>query len=446
MLPGDQRRAARGGPRHAAPRRSLLGRVPAGKAIALAAMPTAVFLGLGLTPRPAIAEDDPANRWRPGPCAEQSDEPKGEESGDGAAAGDGEEPPGAGESAEPGDGPSPSPSATADGSASKRPGSGTGSGGGSDGGGSDGGSGGGSGAGGAEGGGKAEPSPSPSESHPWYDPLGLGDKLGDLLDPDEPEAGPEPGSEGSGGSEDSDSGAGTAGSGSDGGTGSGSGSGPGAAPDDERDGTEKAIRDAADEAGATVEELDDKVRETAEDPADEKQDTGDDAAADAGGKEPFPCPTADPEALADAEPEPGLPLLPDDPWRLESTKLTLKGLKYHGIVEVKTYSGAVKKVLKYTADDGVDIRDLHQTVVGPGRHTSHVRADKGSTSTIRNGTVTMYTEELKGSLFGLIPLTFSPESPPPLDLPFAFFTDVQVIQAGQFGGTLTVPGLENTIE
>jgi hypothetical protein len=414
--------------------------VPAGKAIALAAMPTAVFLGLGLTPRPAIAEDDPADRWRPGPCAEQSDEPKDEESGDGADAGDGEAAPGAGQSAEPGDAPSPSPSATAGGSAEGQPdddgadgsGSGSGSGGayGEDG----------SDAGGAGDSGEAEPSPSPSESRPWYDPLGLGDKLGGLIDPDEPEAEPEPEPEPSDGSGDSDSGSGAAGSDGD--------SGSGAASDDEQRETEKAIRDAADEAGATVEELDDKVRDTAEDPADETPDAGaaGDDAAGADGKKPFPCPTADPEALANAELEPGLPLLPDDPWKLESTKLTLKGLKYHGIVEVKTYSGAVKKVLKYTAADGVDIRDLHQTVVGPGRKTSHVRADEGSTSTIRDGTVTMYTEELKGNLFGLIPMTFSPESPPPLDLPFAFFTDVQVVQAGQFGGTLTVPGLQNTIE
>ncbi|AUH40402.1 hypothetical protein [Streptomyces sp. CMB-StM0423] len=442
MRPDDHARAVRRGPRHAAPRRSLLGRVPAGRAIALAAMPTAVFLGLGLTPRPAIAEDDPAERWRPGPCAEQSEEPKDEEpadAGDAPEAGNREEAPGAGESAKPGGGPSPSPSATDDGPAAERPGGG-GDGSGS---GSGGASGGGPDGGGAGESGKAEPSPSPSESRPWYDPLGLGDTLDGLLGPDDSAAETGPGDEPSGGSDGADAGAGSAGSGpgSDGGKESGSG----AASDEERREKEKAVRDAADEAGATVEELDDKVRDTAEDPADEKPDAGDDA-ADADGKEPFPCPTPDPGALANAALEPGLPLLPDDPWRLESTKLTLKGLKYHGIVEVKTYSGKVKKVLKYTADDGVDIRDMHQTVVGPGRNTSHVRAAEGSTSTIRDGRVTMYTEELKGSLFGLIPMTFSPESPPPLDLPFAFFTDVQVVQAGQFGGTLTVPGLKNTIE
>ncbi|MGW3402271.1 hypothetical protein ACWDPI_11850, partial [Streptomyces zhihengii] len=132
-------------------------------------------------------------------------------------------------------------------------------------------------------------------------------------------------------------------------------------------------------------------------------------------------------------------------WILETSMLTLTGLDYHGIVEVKTGSGKVKKVLKFTAD-GVDIKDLHQITEGPNGTKGHVEARSGSTSTIRGGTVTMYTEELKGNLFGIIPITFSPESPPPLNVPFAMFTNAKVRQAGQFGGTLTVPGLHNYIE
>ena len=82
---------------------------------------------------------------------------------------------------------------------------------------------------------------------------------------------------------------------------------------------------------------------------------------------------------------------------------------------------------------------------GPDGKTSHVQAAEGSTSTIEDGQVTMYTEELKGNLFGLIPITFSPDSPPPLNVPEAYFTDVTVRQAAQFGGTLTIPGLQMSI-
>ncbi|RST11265.1 hypothetical protein, partial [Streptomyces sp. WAC05374] len=202
------------------------------------------------------------------------------------------------------------------------------------------------------------------------------------------------------------------------------------------DDTKEAIKDAADKAGAEVEELPEDVKGL-----DPKKDED----IPEGAKPRFPCPTADPEALAAAELEPGIPLLPDEPWKLESTKLTLRGLDYHGIVEVKTYGGKVKKVLKFTASE-VDIKDLHQLTAHSEGHTGHVTSRPGSESTIRGGTVTMYTESLKGNLFGIIPIEFSPDSPPPLNVPYAFFTDVKVTQAGQFGGTLTVPGLKNFIE
>jgi hypothetical protein len=55
----------------------------------------------------------------------------------------------------------------------------------------------------------------------------------------------------------------------------------------------------------------------------------------------------------------------------------------------------------------------------------------------------MYTESISGNLFGLIPITFDPKHPPPLNIPLIYFTKVKVQQAGQFGGDLTVPGLHS---
>ncbi|MFF4246582.1 hypothetical protein ACFYY2_19245 [Streptomyces sp. NPDC001822] len=398
----------RRGPRHAAPRKSLLTKLhmPAGKkAFALAAMPTAVFVGMGLTPRLAMADDSTDIPFAPGPCVTRSDEPaesqepeakptpsatpsddagKDDEAGkDDGAGGDG----GKDETAEP------KPSASASGTPSA-----------------------------AEGEDDATATPAPTESKNPLDPLGVGDALKDLLDgPDKETAEPSPGATTE--------------------TPEPSESTTPAKPaekvtdaaKDTVDKTTDAIREAADKAGKDVEELDEDVKGL--DPV-KDEDIPD------GAKERFPCPTADPEALAAADLEQGIPLLPDDPWTLETSKLTLTGLDYHGIVEVKTYGGKVKKVLKFTADT-IDIRDLHQLTKGPAGTTGHVKAEEGSTSTIRNGTVTMYTEKLKGNLFGIIPITFSPESPPPLNVPFAFFTDAEVTQAGQFGGSLKVPGLQN---
>ncbi|MEV6954333.1 hypothetical protein [Streptomyces sp. NPDC051183] len=422
VAPGAESRERRG-PRHAAPRKSLLTKIqiPVGKTMALAAMPTAVFVGMGMAPKLAMA-DDKEIPFAPGPCVTRSDEPA--------------------ESASPTPSPSKSPSKTP--SASKSP--------------------------------TATPSPGvtpsagkPAEKEPEkepekpaeqpaakqaapaapvapsasksvnpLDPLGVGDKIKGFFDelgkpltgakaadnptpatPSQPAATPTP------------------------------------------DPSADAIREAARKAGVEVSELSEEVKGTVATPKDETGKTAKDeadeeaddeaedtkpspgASKDADGKEPFPCPTYDAKALADAEMEQGIPLLPDEPWYLDSSLLTLYGLDYAGIVEVKTAGGKTKKVLKFTADS-LDIKDLYQTVGKEGK-VAHLKSRPGSTSKIRGGTVTMYTESLKGNLFGLIPIEFTPNSPPPLNVPFAFFTNVKVVQAGQFGGTLTVPGLKNYI-
>ncbi|MFE9569478.1 hypothetical protein ACFYMW_13405 [Streptomyces sp. NPDC006692] len=425
---GDPR--GRSGPRHAAPRKSLLTKwhMPAGKAMALAAMPTAVLVGMTLTPKLAMADDKSNIPFAPGPCVTRSDSPSASPSPSSSASGKASPSPSA---ASPDDKaskpkePTPTASGSAAGSVDKllkptqpssAPSTGTG----------------------------ADTAPAPAEAatptpakttNP-LDPLGLGDALKGLFGihdtpspapsastatpkPSASTATPKPAT-------DASKPAPTA------------SKKPAAALDKTVDTTTSAIKKAADQAGQKVSELPDSAKGL-----DPKKDT----AIPDGAKQPFPCPTADPKALAAAKQDSGVPTLPSQPWILKSSMLTLSGLNYAGIVEVKA-GDTTKKVLKFTASS-VDIKDLHQLVYGPevggSPTTTHVQARSGSTSTIRNGTVTMYTEELKGNLFGLIPITFSPATPPPLNVPYAFFTNVTVRQAGQFGGTLTVPGLHNYV-
>ncbi|MFD6112727.1 hypothetical protein ACFWG0_21810 [Streptomyces yangpuensis] len=405
VAPGAESRERRG-PRHAAPRKSLLNKIqiPVGKTMALAAMPTAVLVGMGMAPKLAVA-DDKEIPFAPGPCVTRSDEPAETESKSPSPTPSKTASPSASPSASPAPSTAAKPKASASPSPSTSPSANAPA-------------------------PATTPAPDPAKSTNPLDPLGVGDKLKDLVDGlgrplGEPKATPTPTPSTT--------------------------EKPAPAPDPAAD----AIRDAAEKAGATVEELPDEVKDTVDKPKDETpKDTGDEdkgedkddkdkdgAKKDPDGKEPFPCPTYDAEALANADLEQGIPLLPDEPWYLDSSLLTLYGLDYHGIVEVKTGSGKIKKVLKFTADS-LDIKDLYQTV-GKGGNVAHLKSRPGSTSKIRGGTVTMYTESLKGNLFGLIPIEFTPNSPPPLNVPFAFFTDVKVVQAAQFGGTLTVPGLKN---
>ncbi|MGW3011492.1 hypothetical protein ACWC9R_22045 [Streptomyces sp. NPDC001219] len=405
-MPGDELHeesaaaGARNGPRHAAPRKPLLTRfhVPAGKAIAIAAMPSAVLMGMGLTPQMAIAKPaPPKSPFKDGPCVTAPDkvEQKDGASKDGAKDSK--------DDTKPSQKPSPSPSAGKDTEPTPEP----------------------------SGSSKTDepadsPSPSPSESEDKKDDGGLlggiGDALGGLLggdDEDEEEAAASP----------SPSASGTA--------------SPSPSPSASKD-----AGSAADKATKPVTDTVDGLKDgskTAKDTVHGAVGAADNAlpgggvdGKDADGKKAFPCVV---ENKQKGEDEQTPVTLPDDPWHLESSALTLRGLNYEGVVNVKTQNGHTKQALKFTADS-VDIGDLHQTVDDRASGKKyHVQASQGSTSTIRGGKVTMYTERLQGNLFGLIPIVFDPEHPPPLNVPFAYFTKVKIDQAGQFGGNLHVPGL-----
>lgn len=430
---------AHAGPRHAAPRKRLLTKLqmPAGKAVALAAMPTAVLMGMGFTPHLAQA-DEPKTPFKPGPCVTRADSPTGGTAKDSvkSTAKPSDEP---GKKAGSGsDGPSgtvtTAPTAPAGGPVHKdtkstapkagstsapNPGASTAP------------------------TTRATTAPSPSATKDPWDPLGLGGLLNGLLGggtspAPTPTPAPTPGTTtppapapttappSSGGS-----------GGTSGGTGSGSGGTTGTAPGS--GGSTSSGTTAKHTAGGAHGTVKKAVKGLTDAAGTTAGTTPTPVATD--GSQSYPCPTYDAKAVADASTETGIPLLPDQPWTLKSSMLTLHGLNYDGIVQVRTWSGQVKDVLKFTAT-GVDIKDLWQTVDAPGGGHTWVKARAGSTSTIRNGTVTMYTESLSGNLLGIIPITFTPKAPPPLTLPELFFTDVTVVQAGQFGGDLHVPGMQ----
>ncbi|MER5382616.1 hypothetical protein ABT040_20445 [Streptomyces sp. NPDC002688] len=413
----------RTGPRHAAPRKPLFTRfqMPAGKAIAIAAMPTAVLMGMGLTPTLAQAEDHSTSRSLTADeyqaCVEAV---TGSE--DGKDASDTASPSASASASESSDEATPTPSAS---SGSTEPGKDSSSDSGSD--------------------DKAEPAPSASSSSAStsdkaaesaatptpsasessknpLDPLGVGDAIKDILTPDETASSTPTPSASASASEDA------------------------AASDGES--ASDTVKDTTDKAVDTVEKTVKDTTDAASKAASDTTETVKDAADDAVTATPSPSASATTDAsdcpvATDDEGGVDNPVtLPDDPWYLNASSLLLKGADYQGIVKVRTANGSVKKVLKYVISDGTDIGDLHQTVDDKqAGKTYHVQAAKGSTSTIRDGKTIMYTESISGNLLGLIPITFDPENPPPLNIPLIYFTKVKVVQAGQFGGTLTVPGL-----
>lgn len=413
---------ARTGPRHAAPKKPLFTRfhMPAGKAIALAAMPTAVLMGMGFTPTLANAEDQPTSRSltadeykdcvaaledgasasaSPSASASDSDSkddeaeatPSATATSDSDSGDDSSSDSGSDDEAEP----TPSASASSSSESSNE----------------------------AQSGATATPSPSASESSGNVLEE-IGDAIEDIFTGDEsasPSASASPTPSATASESASDD----------------------SADDDASDAAKDTTDKVTDTVGDTVKDTTDTASEAAEDTTEAVE-----KAAEAATASPSPSSTTDVDdcpVATDAEGgvDNAVPL-PADPWYLNASSLLLKGADYKGIVKVRTADGTVKEVLKYVISDGTDIGDLHQTVKDEqSGKTYHVQAAAGSTSTIRDGDTVMYTESISGNLLGLIPITFSPENPPPLNIPLIYFTKVTVVQAGQFGGTLHVPGLHS---
>ncbi|EST29015.1 hypothetical protein N566_22600 [Streptomycetaceae bacterium MP113-05] len=419
-------RRERTGPRHAAPKKPFLTRlhVPAGKAVAIAAMPSAVLLSMGVTPQFAYAKPLPKNPFGDGPCISQQDRADEEAQEEAKATEKAEEERKRAEAERKAAEEKARQEEEQESDEENTSGSGSGSHESSDGGttGAGDGSSGGSGS-------SPAPEPSPSEEDGSGGLLGgVGDALGDLLGGGDRNRQSEP--------EPSDS------------------------PEASAKESSAPVGDTVDELGEGVEDTVGEVEDGLNDTTDKlplpdgpgqqspSVEAGEDEATDASdlpegedGDKAFPCVE---EKKVDGKAGATPAVLPNQPWTLKASSLTIRGQDYEGVFNVRTANGETKQVLKFTADT-VDIGDLHQIVQGPDGVQYHVRAAAGSTSTIRDSQVTLYTERLEGNLFGLIPITFDPAHPPPLNLPDVFFTDVTVTQAGQFGGTLTIPGLHSTI-
>ncbi|MER6274051.1 hypothetical protein [Streptomyces sp900105755] len=428
----------RTGPRHAAPRKPLFTRfhMPAGKAIASVAMPTAVLMGFGFTSSLAIADtnstssasskslaDDYKNCVSAldsaSPSASASDKATDSASpsataSDGAKDSTSSSDKSSSSDSGSGDAATPTPSASKSSSSSSSSSGSSGS------------------SGSSDSGSTATPSPSASASSSDGGLLGsIGDAIGSIL---------------SGGS--------TTGSSSSDSTASATPSPSASASSDSSSSpSSSSSKDSgSDTVSKTVKKVTDTVKDTTDTATKAAGEVTKDVTKAAGdaASSASPSPSASSSTSADdckaaTDDVSGVDnkvAVADDPWYLSASSLTLKSADYQGIVEVKTASGKTKKVLKYVISGGTDIGDLHQTVKDTtiGK-TYHVQAASGSKSTITGGATTMYTESISGNLFGLIPITFDVNNPPPLNIPLIYFTNVKVTQAAQFGGTLHVPGM-----
>ncbi|GIE30789.1 hypothetical protein Ait01nite_038340 [Actinoplanes italicus] len=132
----------------------------------------------------------------------------------------------------------------------------------------------------------------------------------------------------------------------------------------------------------------------------------------------------------------GIPRAGAKPGVVKAASVTMYNSSYDGVAEVPTGNGPIKS-LKFTMDKVVN-KPFTLTIDEPGDATTVIESGE----LILDGNVEFYSPTFKGKLFGLIPVTFTPESPPPLTLPVLWFTDVTLDLAYVRSDVLTAKPLD----
>lgn len=130
----------------------------------------------------------------------------------------------------------------------------------------------------------------------------------------------------------------------------------------------------------------------------------------------------------------GLPRAALKPGLMKVGSLTMYNSTYEGVTELPTRDGTIR-ALSFAMDKAVNkpfsLRVDDTTLIK-------------SNELITDGNVEFYTPKMTGKLFGLIPVTFTPEQPPPLTLPVLWFTDVTIDLAYVQCDVLTADPLDIT--
>ncbi len=151
------------------------------------------------------------------------------------------------------------------------------------------------------------------------------------------------------------------------------------------------------------------------------------------GADVIPClgPRVVKEATAD-----GIPPVAVRPGLLETASLTMYDSTYEGVAPLTTTRGSMQ-ALEFRMNRAVN-KPFSLTIPERGGRTTLIESDE---LTIE-GNVRFYTPRFEGKLFGLIPVVFTPDQPPPLTLPVLWFTDVTIDLAFVRSDVLTADPLD----
>jgi Family of unknown function (DUF6114) len=149
---------------------------------------------------------------------------------------------------------------------------------------------------------------------------------------------------------------------------------------------------------------------------------------------PGPGPTKKPGKVKKQAAAPSGLVVAAVPSNITANRATLTGLSYDGVASVPTASGT-QQMLKFTMS-GLTLSGADDLTVTEGGHTLSIKASSLSFT----GNVTLLCTKIHGDLLG-VPLTFTPQTPPPLVLPVMVFTKVTTYQPVTTADSLQIGGL-----
>jgi hypothetical protein len=151
----------------------------------------------------------------------------------------------------------------------------------------------------------------------------------------------------------------------------------------------------------------------------ETKPTGTASALPAATGDEIPCLGARVEGLVASADD--IPPVSKKPGLMEVDSLTMHFATYDGVVDMPVQGGGSYKALKFTMKEA-DNEPFKLTIDEPNGGTTVISSKK----LVTKDNVKFYTPEFKGNLFGVIPVTFTPDSPPPLMLDFLWFTKAKI--------------------
>jgi hypothetical protein len=143
-------------------------------------------------------------------------------------------------------------------------------------------------------------------------------------------------------------------------------------------------------------------------------------------------PCLGPGVIKSAAVDPGQPPVAAAQAVLTTASLTMYNSTYDGVVDLPTRAGGTVHALKFSMSKAVN-KPFQLKVREPNGKNTVIT----SSELVTEGNVKFFTPKFTGKLFGLIPVTFTPDSPPPLTLPVLWFTDVTIDLAFVNCNTLT---------